>query len=174
MSGSSSTDGDDPVISMEVVDPEDLLARQALRAYIDDVASRWYQRPATAEEIEDALREHPSRDLRPPEGLFLIVRQGTGVLGCGGLRLLGAGVGEIKRLHVSPRARGQGLGRRLMLRLEELARERDVHTLRLDTRTDLVEARALYASLGYLDVPAFNGGPYAQHWLSKPLTGSSA
>ena len=173
MSGSSSTNGDDPVLSVEVVDPEEPLARQALRAYIDDVASRWYKRPATAEEIETALLEHPSRDLRPPEGLFLIVRQGTSVLGCGGLRMLSAGVGEIKRVHVSLSARGQGLGRRVMLELEELARNRDVHTLRLDTRTDLIEARALYASLGYLDVPAFNGGPYAQHWLSKSLACSS-
>ena len=42
--------------------------------------------------------------------------------------------------------------------------------LRLDTRSDLVEARGLYAALGYQEVPAFDGGPYAEHWFTKTLT----
>jgi len=41
--------------------------------------------------------------------------------------------------------------------------------LRLDTRHDLVEFHRLYAALGYEEVPAFNGGRYAEHWLAKPL-----
>jgi hypothetical protein len=44
-----------------------------------------------------------------------------------------------------------------------------VSVLRLDTRHDLVEARRLYATLGYQEVPAFNDGQYAEHWLAKPL-----
>lgn len=169
MSASASTDSGSGQPCLEVIDPDQALARQALRAYIADVASRWYGRPATDEEVEAALVEHPSGDLRPPEGQFLIARLGTALLGCAGLRVLGAGVGEVKRVHVAPPARGQGLGRRLMLRVEDLARDQKIHTLRLDTRTDLIESRGLYASLGYVDVPAFNGGPYAQHWLSKSL-----
>jgi hypothetical protein len=41
--------------------------------------------------------------------------------------------------------------------------------LRLDTRHDLVEFHRLYAALGYEEVPAFNGGRYAEHRLAKPL-----
>ena len=41
--------------------------------------------------------------------------------------------------------------------------------LPLDTRHDLVESRRLYATLGYEEVPAFNGGRYAEHRLAKPL-----
>lgn len=153
----------------EVAAPSGDAARSALWAYIDDVASRWYGRPATDEEIAAALLDDPSEDLAAPHGAFLIARQGEAVLGCAGLRLLADGVGEIKRLFVTPFARGRGLGRRLMLELENLARAQGLHTLRLDTRSDLVEARALYAALGYIEVPAFNNGQYAEHWFANDL-----
>jgi hypothetical protein len=45
-----------------------------------------------------------------------------------------------------------------------------VSRLRLDTRGDLVEARRLYARHGYLEIPAFSEGPYAEHWLGKTLS----
>ena len=63
--------------------------------------------------------------------------------------------------------RGHAAGDNL---LQAVARRLDVRTLRLDTRHDLVEARSLYVALGYLEVPAFNAGPYAEHWFAKPLT----
>jgi len=34
----------------------------------------------------------------------------------------------------------------------------------------LVEARRLYARLGYREVPPFNAGQYAEHWFEKTLT----
>ena len=45
-----------------------------------------------------------------------------------------------------------------------------VVTLRLDTRSDLTEARRLYARHGYREVPAFSQGPYADHWFEKTLS----
>jgi GNAT superfamily N-acetyltransferase len=156
-------------VLIEVAAPSDGAARSALWAYIDDVASRWYGRAATDEEIAAALLDDPSEDLAAPQGTFLVARRGEAVVGCAGLRLLADGVGEVKRVFVAPVARGHGLGRRLMLELEELARAHGLHTLRLDTRSDLVEARALYAALGYVEVPAFNNGQYAEHWFAKDL-----
>ena len=156
-------------VLVERVAPSDGAARSALWAYVDDVASRWYGRPATDEEIAAAVLDDPSEDLVAPHGAFLVARRAADVVGCGGLRLLADGVGEIKRVFVAPGARGQGLGRRLMLELETLARAEGVHTLRLDTRSDLVEARALYAALGDVEVPAFNDGRYAEHWFAKDL-----
>ena len=101
--------------------------------------------------------------------MFFVARQGDVVLGCAGLSFLLEGVGEVKRLFVAPAARGRGLGARLMGELEHLARGHGLSVLRLDTRHDLIEARRLYAALGYEEVPAFNDGRYAEHWLAKPL-----
>jgi hypothetical protein len=39
----------------------------------------------------------------------------------------------------------------------------------LDTRSDLVEARALYARLGYAETEPHNDAPYAEHWFGKSL-----
>ncbi len=53
--------------------------------------------------------------------------------------------------------------------LEVAARARGLTRLRLDTRSDLVEARRLYGRLGYQEVAPFNSGPYAEHWLEKTV-----
>jgi GNAT superfamily N-acetyltransferase len=157
-----------PVL-IEVMAPDASAASQILRSYIDDVASRFYGRQATDEEIDVSLREDPSIDLAPPSGVFLVARQNDVVLGCAGLLFLPERVGEVKRLFVTPAARGRGLGARLMGELERVARRHGLSVLRLDTRHDLVESRRLYAALGYQEVSPFNDGRYAEHWLAKPL-----
>ena len=144
--------------------------RRALRAYFDDVASRYYGRPATEDEIAAAMRDDPSDDLAPPHGLLLVAHGNGDVLGCAGLRLLPGRLGEVTRVFVAPAARGRGLGSRLLNCLEEHARRHRVSTLRLDTRRDLIEARRLYARHGYREVPPFSHGPYADHWFEKTLS----
>ncbi len=159
---------------IDVVAPSVSAASQILRSYIDDVASRYYGRQATDEEIDTSLREDPSRDLTSPSGVFLVAHQGELVMGCAGLCFLSEGIGEVKRLFVAPAARGRGLGARLMREVERLAREKRLSVLRLDTRHDLVESRRLYAALGYQEVPAFNDGRYAEHWFAKSLAPGDA
>ena len=43
-------------------------------------------------------------------------------------------------------------------------------TMRLDTRNDLVEARALYAKHGFAEIDRYNDAVYAEHWFEKRLT----
>ncbi|HEX6107851.1 MAG TPA: GNAT family N-acetyltransferase, partial [Ktedonobacteraceae bacterium] len=76
---------------------------------------------------------------------------------------------ELKRMWVAPRARGLGLGRRLLLALEHSAREAGVAVLHLETNRTLIEAIELYRHSGYQEVEAFNGEPYAHHWFEKHL-----
>jgi len=94
--------------------PASAAARQVLRAYFAEVASRYYGRPATDEEVAAAMREEPSDDLTPPGGLLLVAVQDGAVLGCAGLRLLPGGIGEVTRVFVMPAARRRGLGSRLL------------------------------------------------------------
>lgn len=78
-------------------------------------------------------------------------------------------IGEVTRVFVKPAARGRGGGRLLMKEMEHKSRELGLHALRLDTRTDLVEARSLNESLGYIEGEAHNTDPYANHWFRKEL-----
>jgi len=159
----------DPPTTLAQVSPTAPVAREALRAFMEDVVSRYHGRPATAAETEAALREAPSDDLEPPGGLLVVALRERNVLGCAGLRLLPGDLAEVTRVHVAVTARRAGVGTALMHELERLARARGCTRLRLDTRSDLVEARRLYARLGYREGPAFNAGTHAEHWFEKRL-----
>ncbi|MDA2814931.1 GNAT family N-acetyltransferase [Nocardiopsis sp. RSe5-2] len=149
-------------------------AAAVLREYYRDIVGRYYGREATEAEIDAAMAEDPSGSLVPPDGLFLVARApdrpSAGPLGCVGLHWFGGGkVAEIKRLFVAPAARGLGGGVRLLEAIEKAAKEGGATLARLDTRSDLVEARRLYAANGYEEVAPFNEGPYAEHWFAKQL-----
>jgi ribosomal protein S18 acetylase RimI-like enzyme len=90
-------------------------------------------------------------------------------VGCGAVRNHPGAPSEIKRMWVAESARGMGLGRRLLTELESLARASGAVAARLDTNRNLVEAISMYRSGGYVEVPAFNGEPFAHHWFEKPL-----
>jgi ribosomal protein S18 acetylase RimI-like enzyme len=156
--------------AIERMAPDAPRAARILRSYYADVVGRYHGRPASASEVDAAMREEPSDDLAPPAGLLLVAHHDGAELGCAGLRLLGDGIAELTRVFVVPGARGRGLGSRLLRELENEARHLGVEVLRLDTRGDLVEARRLYRRHGYAEVAPFNDEPYAEHWFAKRLT----
>ena len=94
---------------------------------------------------------------------------------CGGLRPLDEdGVIEIKRMFVSATARGRGHGRTLLAELERLAAGAGCTRVRLFTTEVLVEARALYESVGYRVVGTVPDGERTDIWLEKPLPPAAA
>ena len=137
--------------------------------YYEDIVSRYHGRPASRQEVLAAQAGYPSDDLIAPTGLLLLARQGSAVLGCAGMRVRPGAIGEVTRVFVEPRARGNGVGRLLMETLERDSRALGLAALRLDTRTDLLEARSLYTSLGFIEGEAHNEDPYANHWFRKEL-----
>ena len=76
----------------------------------------------------------------------------------------------MKRVWVSPAARGLGLGSRMMAALEGAARELGIGRLRLDTNKALPEASSLYRRLGWCEIARFNDDPYAELFFEKDLS----
>lgn len=151
-------------VEVELVDPASEEARACIDAYLHELAQRF-------ESGFDPARG-PSADpqeLVPPSGVLLLARVDGQALGCGALKVLGRGVGEVKRMWVAPSARGMGIAQRLLDALEAQAREMGLRTIRLDTNRSLTEARALYARNGYREIAAYNDNPYADHWFEKRL-----
>ncbi|HTZ26019.1 MAG TPA: GNAT family N-acetyltransferase [Streptosporangiaceae bacterium] len=142
--------------------------RAVLRDYFRDLVSRSNGREATDGEVDAEMRGDPSDDLCPPGGLLLVASRGTAVIGCVGLRLLPGALGEVTRVFVEPPARGAGVGGLLMRAVEDAARDRGLARVRLDTRSDLTEARRLYARNGYQPAAPFNDG-WADLWFEKSL-----
>jgi GNAT superfamily N-acetyltransferase len=110
-------------------------------------------------------------EMEPPGGTFLVALEDDVPVACGGLRTLDApaGLGEIKRMYVAPRARRRGHARRLLAELEACARELGHARLRLDTNAAQPEALELYAACGYAEIADYNGSPTATHWFEKRL-----
>ncbi len=89
---------------------------------------------------------------------------------CGGLRPLGEGRCEIKRMFVTGSARGRGHGKRLLAELEALAAAGGCTLVRILTTSVLLEARALYQDAGYRVVETLHDDAgRSDFWLEKAL-----
>ncbi|MFC9331383.1 GNAT family N-acetyltransferase [Kitasatospora sp. NPDC057015] len=150
-------------------------AEALLRDYFIEVSDRYYLlhegRVSTPTEIEEGLAGSPSDDLAAPTGLFLVGCHAGEPQACAGLRVRDARTVELTRVYIRPAVRGTGGGARLLAAVDEAARGLGAERIVLDTRLDLVEARALYVRHGYCEIPAYaDTGPYAEIWYGKDLS----
>ena len=155
------------ITQIDVAHPD---AVAIMREYMDEVASRYYGRPITEAELTRYVAEEPGTDLVSPTGAFLVGYRDGEAAGCAGTRVVTPGVSELTKVFVKPGHRGSGIAPRLVAAAEDAARRLGSGLMRLDTRHDLVEARALYAKIGYAEVEPFNDGQFAEHWFSKALS----
>ena len=81
--------------------------------------------------------------------------------GCAAIMLRGQDYAEVKRVFVAPNARGLGLARRLLARLEERALSAGITMLRLETGDHQPDALSLFQSLGFEICEHF--GDYPEH-----------
>jgi len=106
---------------------------------------------------------------------FLIAREEGVALGCVALVDCGS-YGEVKRLFVTPQARGKSLSRLLMADLEARATALGHGAVNLETGDKLEAAVALYKKLGYRVCGPF--GDYPDHpaslFMTKELTSEAA
>jgi DNA-binding MarR family transcriptional regulator/GNAT superfamily N-acetyltransferase len=155
------------LVTFAVTDPASPEARACMAAYFAELGERFDGGfdPGASLPATDA-------DLAEPSGLLLLARLHGEPAGCGALKFHGTEPAELKRMWVANRARGLGLGRRLLAELENQARRHGVTVVRLETNQALTEAITLYRSAGYAEVSAFSDEQYAHHWFEKQLDGS--
>ncbi|WP_189131830.1 GNAT family N-acetyltransferase [Wenjunlia tyrosinilytica] len=110
----------------------------------------------------------------PPRGLFLVGYADGAAVAMGGWRAqvrspegYSDGDAEVKRMYVSPDARGRGHARRILAALEDSARSAGRERMVLETGLKQPEAISLYRSCGYTDVSKF--GLYRDEPLSVCL-----
>jgi ribosomal protein S18 acetylase RimI-like enzyme len=163
----------------EVRNEEDLRqARLLLEEYFaslaDHLASLGLDLAATRRQEVASL----PGEYAPQGGRFLLARRGGEAAGCVTLRRLPASppvagpgtsssseslsesgseprVCELRRLYVRPSYRGTGLGRDLTVAAIAAARAMAYDRVRLNTLPSMTRARALYAALGFREIPPY-------------------
>jgi GNAT superfamily N-acetyltransferase len=110
-------------------------------------------------------------ELSPPDGAFLVGWIEGRAVCCGGLKRLGRGTCEIKKMYVVPEQRGTGVARALLRALERKASQLSCTVVRLETGPRQPAARRLFESEGYEEVEDFNGNPVAAFWGEKAVRG---
>ena len=90
-------------------------------------------------------------------------------MGIACLKALTDSIGEVKRMYVRPEARGQELGRELLTRLLEEARQIGYERVRLDSARFMTDAHKLYRSAGFHEIEAYEGSEipkeFQNHWI---------
>jgi DNA-binding MarR family transcriptional regulator len=152
------------LVEIRPVDPSHPDARLTIGAYFAELN----RRSDSGFDPAAGMSAEP-HELRPPAGLLLVAYLRAEPIGCGAVKHHDGAPSEIKRMWVADRARGLGIGRRLLAELEAEAARSGARGARLETNRALTEAIAMYRSAGYVEVPAFNDEPFAHHWFEKRL-----
>ena len=152
-------------VRIDEVPPTSRDAEDCLSHYFAELAERFEQG------FDPANSLAPDLDgFEPPSGTFLVMHLHGQPVGCGGFKHEPPDAAYLKRMWIAREARGLGLGRRLLMTLEERARALGYRRTLLETEKNLTEAQQLYRSSGYVEVPRFNDEPYAHHWFEKRLS----
>ena len=116
-------------------------------------------------EFEPELAKLPG-EYAPPSGRLLLAKIAGVAVGCAALRRIDDQSCEMKRMFVSPAARGRGAGRALASELIRAARAEAYTSMYLDTSIRQAEALTLYRSLGFTEVePYYDTPPPLRDWL---------
>ena len=137
---------DPPVPRLAALPLDDPTARALERALNEEISARYGS--DTPEEPHDAAQ------FSAPTGAFVVawleVAGGDEVaVGCGGLRRIDDDRCELKRMYVTPEARGRGIARMVLEHLEDEAATLGYSAMWLETGMEQPEAIALYESSGY-------------------------
>jgi DNA-binding MarR family transcriptional regulator/GNAT superfamily N-acetyltransferase len=149
-------------VSVQVADPGSADARGCLAAFAAEVGERFPEGFGQADLVQP-------QELRGDAGVFLVAYEDGCPVGCGGLRTLSPGTGEIRHMWVAAGARGLGVGRRLLAGLEREASTRGFEVVRLGTHRVLTEAVQMYRNTGYAEIGQYGHDPHTHYWFEKRL-----
>lgn len=144
------------MIEIKLANPNDVISQQLMAALTAELSGRYDENTAV-----DVTRMPELHNVTQDDVQFVIVWRNEQAIGCGAIRPIDANVTEIKRMYVHPSARGHGISRKILAKLEALAQDAGFSKTRLETGINQPEAIKLYETSGYTQIPCY--GIYAQN-----------
>ena len=94
-----------------------------------------------------------------PDGLLYLVKFAGAFSGCAGIRKIGDGICELKRMYIKKLLRGKGAGKLLLNKAFEGARKLGYYSMRLDTLPGMKTAIAMYEKSGFREIEPYRHNP---------------
>ena len=118
----------------------------------------------------ESVHAMPAERLRQPDVAFFSAWDSDTLAGCGAIKHLDDGHGELKSMRAAPAYRGKGVGRAILDRLIAEARARGYTRVSLETGRPepFAPAQALYRANGFVECPPF--GAYVSDDFSMCMT----
>ncbi|MCI0450368.1 MAG: GNAT family N-acetyltransferase [Chlorobi bacterium] len=121
--------------------------------------SNWLGNSFCFQGFDEELATLPGK-YAPPEGRLYIAAIDGESTGCIGLRKIGDGICEMKRLYVRQNARGLGIGKKLVEMVINDAKNIGYKKMRLDTIAEkMIEAQKIYRSAGFYEIQPYYNNP---------------
>lgn len=151
------------------------VVRELFREYLVWGNTRLYEEFGVAfdtPELVESTMEHLD-SFMPPAGRLLLGVVDDQPMGIACLKPLSSSIGEVKRMYVRPQARNRGLGRALLERLLQEARQIGYERLRLDSTRFMTDAHRLYRAVGFREIPPYEGSEipkeFQEYWVFMEL-----
>ena len=93
-----------------------------------------------------------------PTGAILLYKD-EAFAGCVAIRNKGAQIAELKRMYLKPGFQKRGIGKALLEKALELAKELGYKKIRLDTLASMTSAINLYKAAGFYNIEAYYFNP---------------
>lgn len=134
-------------------------------AYHVDQAKALFQEYANTRKNDPALVDFSEEinglpgEYAPPKGNIILAYCDGSLAGCVAVHKLNDDICEMKRLYVSSKFRGRGLGRCLIMAILNQAEILGYTRMRLDSTPTMKTAQKLYKSIGFYEIPDYRSNP---------------
>lgn len=136
-------------VVLTVVSPENEDLRQLIRHLDIDLLQRYPAEEIFGLDLSDA---------KVHDILFIVAYVNDIPVGCGAIRPIDEEATELKRFFVEEAYRNKGIAKRILMELEDRARQMEFRSIKLEVGEEQPEALSFYRKHGYSLIDRF--GPY--------------
>lgn len=135
-------------------DKEFTTARKLFKEYASQIGV-----DLSFQKFDEEIRDIEQQYSRPDGILFIACDIDAHPIGCFGIRRFEDSICELKRMYVKKEARGHGVGKELLAKAIDIAKELTYKKMRLDTLPSMESAIGLYKKTGFYEIEAYRFNP---------------